>query len=78
MRGPQLFEDVLARDVDDYFDKPRVAPTMPDEAERFDLHAIEMECTHRIPTVLPRSASYAERLAEWEWNRAEGLPDELW
>ena len=76
MKAMQCFDDVLARDVDDYFDRPRVAPTLP-EAERFDLHAVTMECTYRLPTVLPRSASYAERLAEWQSNRAEGLPDEL-
>jgi hypothetical protein len=75
--GSQCFDDVLAQDVDDYFDKPRVAPTMPDEAERLDLHAIEMECTYRMPSVLPRTASYAERLAERAANRADGLPDEL-
>jgi hypothetical protein len=45
MKALQCFDDVLAHAVDNYFDRPRVAPTQPDEAERFDLHAVEMDET---------------------------------
>ena len=77
MKALQCFDDVLARDVEDYFERQGVV-RQPEIGERMDLHAIDMDCAYRIPSTLPRRASYAERLAEWEANKLDGLPADLW
>lgn len=81
MKSPQTFEDLLSREIGDEFDpKPRV--NLADDDEGFyamHLHAIGWEgpVSRRIPSVLPRTAGYAERLAEWRANKDDGVPEEL-
>lgn len=77
MKGPQSFDDLLARDVDRYFREPDKPEPELEDVEDMALHLIECEPARCIATVLPRSASRQERLAEYYANKADCVPEEL-
>lgn len=74
LRYSQSLDDQIERDHDSFYDpKPPVSFA---DCEPMNLHELELaHVNQRLPSVLPRSASYAERLAEW--SSYAGMPDDL-
>lgn len=68
MKGPQTFDALLDRQIGETYD---AKPPVNLDAERMDMHALDEQTEpRRVPSVLPRSASYEERLFEWRMHRA--------
>ena len=68
MKGPQTFDALLDQQIGETYD---AKPPVNLDDERMDMHEIDEQLeTRRVPSVLPRSASYEERLFEWRMHRA--------
>lgn len=68
MKGPQTFDALLDQQIGETYD---AKPPVNLDAERMDMHELDEQTEpRRVPSVLPRSASYEERLFEWRMHRA--------